>query len=211
MAAGKSALAIAAPGMTGSPPWPARRRGVEEHDRGYHATRGEFAEHGFASALPRRNGVAVPLVIVSPGRAPEGRRVSEPVSLRNLPQTIVQMLGLEGTPFPGISLETSWRGGPAPFVAGSVSADGILSEVGPSPGTSGLLRAAAVQVYRGTGTATAEGVDFDWIARATQPGVEAGMARGASRRTGRTRPSHGARKRPLINRAGSSANAATKS
>jgi arylsulfatase A-like enzyme len=52
--------------------------------------------------------IAVPLVILSPG-SPAGRVVAEPVSLRDLPATVVDQLGLSaGSPFPGRSLAASW-------------------------------------------------------------------------------------------------------
>jgi arylsulfatase A-like enzyme len=51
----------------------------------------------------------VPLVILSPG-APAGRVVGAPVSLRDLPATVVDQLGLaDGSPFPGHSLAACWR------------------------------------------------------------------------------------------------------
>jgi arylsulfatase A-like enzyme len=51
---------------------------------------------------------AVPLVILSPD-APAGRVVDAPVSLTDLPATVVDRLGLEaGSPFPGHSLAAYW-------------------------------------------------------------------------------------------------------
>ncbi len=53
--------------------------------------------------------IGVPLVILSPG-APAGRVVDHPVSLRDLPATVVNLLGLSaGSPFPGRSLAAGWR------------------------------------------------------------------------------------------------------
>jgi arylsulfatase A-like enzyme len=53
--------------------------------------------------------VQVPLVIVDSQRVPAGRVVSEPVSLRDVPATVVDLLGLgRETPFPGRSLERFW-------------------------------------------------------------------------------------------------------
>jgi arylsulfatase A-like enzyme len=50
----------------------------------------------------------VPLVILSPA-APAGRVVESPVSLRDLPATVVDRLGLSaGSPFPGRSLAAYW-------------------------------------------------------------------------------------------------------
>jgi arylsulfatase A-like enzyme len=58
--------------------------------------------------------VHVPLLIVPPRSGPSRARVSEVVSLRDLPRTIVDVLGLEpGSPFPGQSLARFWNGAPA--------------------------------------------------------------------------------------------------
>ena len=72
-----------------------------------------FGEHGsighsFSMYLEE---VAVPLVILSPA-APAGRVVENPVSLRDLPATVVDLLGLSATsPFQGRSLAASWKRG----------------------------------------------------------------------------------------------------
>jgi arylsulfatase A-like enzyme len=51
----------------------------------------------------------VPLVIIPPGGNPSKRVVTEPVSLRNLAATIVDVLDIEtGSPFPGESLARFW-------------------------------------------------------------------------------------------------------
>jgi arylsulfatase A-like enzyme len=61
--------------------------------------------HGTALFLDQ---TSVPLVILSPD-APAGRTVSQPVSLRDLPATIIDQLGLSsGSPFPGHSLAAFW-------------------------------------------------------------------------------------------------------
>ena len=55
--------------------------------------------------------VGVPLVMVDPKGGPAGRVVAEPVSLRDIPATVIDMLGLAGaTPFPGRSLARFWAG-----------------------------------------------------------------------------------------------------
>jgi arylsulfatase A-like enzyme len=54
--------------------------------------------------------VHVPLVIVNPGVVPAGRMIAEPVSLRDLPATVVDLLGLgREAPFPGRSLTRFWN------------------------------------------------------------------------------------------------------
>ncbi len=55
----------------------------------------------------------VPLLIVKPGRVPSGQVVAEPVSLRDLPATVVDLVGLsDRAPFPGRSLSLLWSNGP---------------------------------------------------------------------------------------------------
>jgi arylsulfatase A-like enzyme len=52
--------------------------------------------------------IAVPLVILAPG-APAGRVVEAPASLRDLPATVIDQLGLaDGSPIPGHSLAACW-------------------------------------------------------------------------------------------------------
>ena len=74
----------------------------------------QFGEHGVFNhgfSLYAQE-VHVPLLIISPA-APPGCTVSEPVSLRDLPATVVDLLGLgAGSPFPG----APWRnaGGATP-------------------------------------------------------------------------------------------------
>ena len=71
-----------------------------------------FGEHhhvfGHGTSLYQTQ-LHVPLVIVSPARSTSPEIVSETVSLRDLPATIVDILHLEkGSPFPGQSLANSW-------------------------------------------------------------------------------------------------------
>ena len=107
----------------------------------------EFGEHGvfnhgYSLYLDE---VHVPLVILAPG-APAGRAVAEPVSLRDLPATIVDLLGLAGdSPFPGRSLAAHWRtpaGAAAPHTTPAISeADffilGMDPRRGPGPSQRG--------------------------------------------------------------------------
>jgi arylsulfatase A-like enzyme len=63
-------------------------------------------DHGHSLYL---NEVHVPLVILSPS-GPSGRAIADPVSLRDLPATIVDLLGVAAeSPFPGKSLAAHWR------------------------------------------------------------------------------------------------------
>jgi arylsulfatase A-like enzyme len=73
-----------------------------------------FGDHGSFghSYTVNLDEVGVPLVILSPG-APRGREVESPVSLRDLPATVVDLLGLSaGSPFPGRSLAAYWGSTP---------------------------------------------------------------------------------------------------
>jgi arylsulfatase A-like enzyme len=78
--------------------------------------------HGYSLYLQETH---VPLLILGP-TAPAGRVVPEPVSLRDLPATILDLLGAEGRPFPGRSLADRWqsRSGSAPAATSAA-----LSEV----------------------------------------------------------------------------------
>ena len=91
-----------------------RREGVLENTiilvTGDHGE--EFGEHGLYSHgnslyLPS---VHVPLLVVWPGRVPAGRRVREPVTLRELPATMAAMSKLPFS-FPGRSLSRFWSEG----------------------------------------------------------------------------------------------------
>lgn len=76
----------------------------------------EFGEHGMVQhgySLYRPS-VQVPLVLELPGVVPAGSVVSDPVSLRNLPATILDLLPRDRapSPFPGRSLARFWKAGP---------------------------------------------------------------------------------------------------
>ncbi len=76
-----------------------------------------------------RQVVQVPLVLVAPGRAPEGLRVPYPVSLRNVPATLLDLAGIPGHLLPGESHTRFWRGTPIDSSQDSP----VLSELTPSP------------------------------------------------------------------------------
>lgn len=71
----------------------------------------EFAEHGLVehgNSLYRRS-LHVPLLVRFPGHAPEGQRVTVPVSLRNLAATVLDLLDVDrGAALPGRSLARLW-------------------------------------------------------------------------------------------------------
>jgi arylsulfatase A-like enzyme len=75
----------------------------------------------------------VPLVIVPPAHSPAKRVVSEPVSLRDLPATIVDLVGMpSSSPFPGSSLARFWKERASTAApADSARSEPVLSEVVP--------------------------------------------------------------------------------
>jgi arylsulfatase A-like enzyme len=76
---------------------------------------GEYGRFGHGQSLHRQV-INVPLLIIAPDRVARGQVVSTPVSLRDLPATVVDLLGLaRESPFPGHSLAKHWSGSaPAP-------------------------------------------------------------------------------------------------
>jgi arylsulfatase A-like enzyme len=90
---------------------------------------GEHGAFGHGSHL-YHEAINVPLVIVAPRRIPSGRVVTTPVSLRDLPATVVDLLGLGESPFPGRSLGWCFK----PLAAqGAVPDEFILSETADEP------------------------------------------------------------------------------
>ena len=88
------------------------RRGVLENtlviitsDHGEEFGEHNVFNHGYSLYLHETH---VPLVILS-GAVPAGRTVAEPVSLRDLPATIIDLLGTDDSLFPGKSLAAYWR------------------------------------------------------------------------------------------------------
>jgi len=69
----------------------------------------EFNEHGLMSheSTLYREVLHVPLIMVGPG-VPAGLQVDRPVSLTNLPDTLLAVSGADGTKFPGIPLNLAW-------------------------------------------------------------------------------------------------------
>ncbi len=88
----------------------------------------EFGEHGWVN---HGNGlhypsVHVPLLISFPGRVPGGVRVAEPVTLRDLPATALDLLGIAGAGIPGRSLALHWERSP---ITSREGASPLLSEL----------------------------------------------------------------------------------
>jgi len=82
-----------------------------------------------------RTEIRVPLVIVPPSGLNRPTVVDKTVSLRDLPATIVDLLGLgAGSPFPGKSLVRSWRNSPSGNAGLHRDNDPIVSELtAPNP------------------------------------------------------------------------------
>jgi arylsulfatase A-like enzyme len=81
----------------------------------------------------------VPLLIVPPGGVAPKRVIEETVSLRDLPATVVDFLGMTiDSPFPGDSLVQLWNGNHRESGAGEVTTSQALAEVVPlDPQTNG--------------------------------------------------------------------------
>jgi arylsulfatase A-like enzyme len=104
---------------------------TSDHGESFGEQPGMFS-HGTSLYQPQLH---VPLVIVPTAGGPAGRVVAETVSLRDLPATVVDLLGLAAdAPFPGTSLARLW-GDPASGAGADHPAAGpslALSEVVPT-------------------------------------------------------------------------------
>ena len=71
----------------------------------------EFAEHGVVEhgGSLYRQAIQVPLVIAAPGHVPAGLRVRQPISTRQLPATVLDLLGITDAVLPGRSLVPLWH------------------------------------------------------------------------------------------------------
>ncbi len=73
---------------------------------------GEHGDFGHGMSLYEPE-VHVPLLVRFPGSVPRGRVVHEGVSLRDIPATVVDLIGgRDESPFPGRSLTQTWDGSP---------------------------------------------------------------------------------------------------
>jgi arylsulfatase A-like enzyme len=105
---------------------------------------GEHGLFGHASSLYSPE-IHVPLVVVGPGGVPSGRCIGEPVSLRDLPATVTDVLGLPAKPsFPGRSLARHWDYAETP---GRRTSEPVLSEV--DGGAKGPANGGRSPVFRG--------------------------------------------------------------
>lgn len=87
-----------------------------------------FDEHGVIEHAQSlyMDEVHVPLVIRFPGRVPGGSRVEEPVSLRDIPRTVLDLVGEDAGSIPGEPLSRFWERGD---VSEGRLAAGVLSEL----------------------------------------------------------------------------------
>jgi arylsulfatase A-like enzyme len=76
-----------------------------------------------------RQAIQVPLVVVASGRIPAGLRVPVPVSLRNLPATLLDLAGILGQPLPGESHRRFWSDS-----VRRTQDEPVLAELTPAPG-----------------------------------------------------------------------------
>jgi arylsulfatase A-like enzyme len=132
----------------------------------------EFGEHGvFGHANSVYvQGLHVPLLILYPSHVPSGERIHHPVSLRDLPATVLDLIKLDpAVSFPGKSLSRFWSGSttttrmegePVPSEV-SVSGNSLL----PSwyPITKGSMRSLVIDHhhYIENGDGTQELYDFE--------------------------------------------------
>lgn len=83
-------------------------------------------DHGNSLYLPLLH---VPLLVVFPRHVPEGERIQQAVSLRDIPATVVDLIGLDqSTPFQGKSMARFWN---KPVNDGQATEEVLYSEVRP--------------------------------------------------------------------------------
>ncbi len=121
--------------------------GLGEHD---------LFEHGFSLYSTE---IHVPLLILAPSGVDAGGVVRDTVSLRDLPATIVDLIGLgTGAPFPGRSLARLWRNS-SPGSDHAVGDMAVSELASPNPANFRVVRSP---VARGSLVSFAEG-DFVYI------------------------------------------------
>jgi arylsulfatase A-like enzyme len=76
---------------------------TSDHGEGF----GEHGNYNHATSLYQEQ-IHVPLLIRFPGRVPAGRRIAGPVSLRDIPATVLDILEEETPALPGRSLARCW-------------------------------------------------------------------------------------------------------
>jgi len=86
---------------------------------------------------------------------PEGRRVTQPVTLRNLAATVVDLVGIGPTPLRGRSLARFWNPN------GDTTADHIVTSLGRPDGTITSIALGRWRYIRNGGSGTEELYDFE--------------------------------------------------
>lgn len=97
-------------------------------------------EHGSSLFIPA---IRVPLLLRLPGVVPAGHRVTDPVTLRDIPATVLDLLGVssETEPFPSRTLRRTWE-------------EGRLASIGLSHLEPGLVRQPWYPIARGSAMAS---------------------------------------------------------
>src|SRR5262249_43146892 len=112
---------------------------------GEHLGEQQLFGHGCSLYRPELH---VPLLILAPGTAPSGRVVADPVTLRDVPATVVDLLGLSsGAPFPGRSLGRAWSSqAPGDSPEPLLSEIALPPEADPNGGRSPVCQGAMVSL-----------------------------------------------------------------
>jgi arylsulfatase A-like enzyme len=94
--------------------------------------------HGNSLYLPVLH---VPLLLIAPGRVPAGKVVPSLASLRDLPATLLDLVGLPNPGLPGNSLTRRWSFGAEPdTLRAALSYNRLLPKWPPSPILRGSMR-----------------------------------------------------------------------
>jgi arylsulfatase A-like enzyme len=138
----------------------------------------EFGEHGvlFHGHTLYRQTLHVPLLMLGAGLIPPGKRVVEPVSLRDIPATVTDLLRVSDG-FPGASLSRFWRdSAPVSNPALSFTSKGIRIPTWLPGGKSDMQSVVTDSLHYIKG---AEEQIFDWNADPIEAHDLAGQASGA--------------------------------
>ena len=136
-----------------------------------------FGEHGLFehAKTPYMPVIHVPLVVSWPGRVPEGVRVAQPVSIREIPASLVALADSTApSPFPGTPLQRVWSGGATVGpVLSELAKDPTAQARGQTAGTQRVLALVSGQWHYLRSQRGAERL-YDYAA---DPGEERDLAR----------------------------------
>ena len=113
-----------------------------------------FGEHGLSGhgVSLYRPETHIPLIVVHPSSVPAGRRIAHPVSLRDVPSTVLELVGVGGeSPFPGPSLSSLWNeepknaDAPKPVLVEVDRADRVPPEAEDAPARLGRMRSVVAE------------------------------------------------------------------